>query len=95
MSGPDAMVAAEGATGAVFLKAADYQDYSDDLRKVCGDHEARVLAYCLMPNHYHLCVRTGGDPLSVVMHRLNLRHARATVPGFTFTCSRGEAMVHA
>jgi len=44
-----------------------------------------VYAWCLMPNHFHLLVRTGRVPLSQVMRRLltgyatafNLRHGRA------------------
>jgi hypothetical protein len=29
-----------------------------------------------MPNHPHLCIRTDGAPLSVVMHRINTLHAK-------------------
>jgi putative transposase len=37
----------------------------------------RCLAYCLMPNHYHLLVETPQPNLSAGMHRLNARYARA------------------
>jgi putative transposase len=36
----------------------------------------RCLAYCLMPNHYHLLVETPTPNLSEGMHALNSRYAR-------------------
>jgi REP element-mobilizing transposase RayT len=63
---------------AVFRSPAEYQDFIADLERLTKIHGVQVLAFCLMPNHPHLCLRTGedGDPLSVLMQRLNLRHAR-------------------
>lgn len=62
----------------VFGGAAEYLGYLEDLERIARQHGAFVHAFCLMPNHTHLCLRTGltGDPLSVLMQRLNLRHAR-------------------
>ena len=36
----------------------------------------RCLAYCLMPNHYHLVVDTPGANVSAAMHRLNGSYAQ-------------------
>ena len=35
------------------------------------------IAYCLMPNHYHLVIATPDANLALGMHRLNLRYALA------------------
>lgn len=62
----------------VFESAKEYEAYLGDLERLAREHGAEVLAFCLMPNHTHLCLRTGdaGSPLSVLMQRLNMRHAR-------------------
>jgi len=41
------------------------------------DRGWRCLAYTLIPNHYHLVLETPKANLSVGMHRLNLRWAKA------------------
>jgi REP element-mobilizing transposase RayT len=61
---------------AVYGTADEYDEYLADLARLSREHGTRVIAFALMPNHPHLCVRTDGDPLSVLMHRLSLRHAR-------------------
>jgi putative transposase len=53
-----------------FLDDGDYQAYFERLgryRKRCG---VTVYAYCLMPNHVHLLVETGSQPLSRFMQGL-------------------------
>jgi putative transposase len=35
-----------------------------------------AIAYCLMPNHYHLIIRVPRENISAGMHRLNSRHAQ-------------------
>ncbi|MBI5546767.1 MAG: transposase, partial [Deltaproteobacteria bacterium] len=61
----------------VFGGQGDYAAYVEDLQRLPSQHGARLLAFCLMPNHTHLCVHTpvGADPLNVIMQRLNLRHS--------------------
>jgi putative transposase len=63
---------------AVFRSPAEYEDFIADLERLAKLHKAEVLAFCLMSDHPRLCLRTGedGDPLSLLMQRLNLRHAR-------------------
>ena len=60
----------------VFRRQEDYIFFLTDLERLSREHNARVLSFCLMPNHPHLCLRTDGDPISVLMQRLNLRHAK-------------------
>lgn len=38
----------------VFRKAADYNAFVDLLDRACERISMRVLAYCVMPNHFHL-----------------------------------------
>lgn len=61
----------------IFRQAADYLCFLWDLAKLAREHSIAVLAFCLMPNHVHLCLQThvGGDKLATLMQRLNLRHA--------------------
>lgn len=44
----------------------------DSVVQQCG---ARVLAHCLMRNHFHLALKIGAVPLSTLMQRLQTRYA--------------------
>jgi REP element-mobilizing transposase RayT len=54
------------------------------LGELCRDEHLVVYAWALMPNHFHILARTGGQPLSASMRRLltgyvvnfNRRHRR-------------------
>ena len=73
-----------GSRQRVFLEKADYETFL----KIIGDIHERwgieVFAYCLIDNHYHLCLRTPEGNLSRVMRhldglytqQLNRRHHR-------------------
>ena len=54
---------------AVFRKEADYQAFLKALAHACIEIPMSVLAFCLMPNHFHLAVlpKEDGD-LSRWMH---------------------------
>ena len=41
---------------AVFRKEADYQAFLKALAHACVEIPMPVLAYCLLPNHFHLTV---------------------------------------
>ena len=47
------------------------------IAQVLRRSDARVLAYCLMGNHYHLVLQTGLANLSEVMHRINAVYSQA------------------
>lgn len=71
----------------IFLDDDDYPSYVERLRKTSQELGVAVIAYCLMPNHPHLCVRTDGTPLSVFMHRINLRHYGASTQVTASVCA--------
>ena len=61
----------------VFHKDADYQAFLKAVGHACIEVPMRVLAYCLMPNHFHLAVWPHGDgDLSRWMHWLQNTHVR-------------------
>ena len=70
---------------AIFRDDRDRLRFLDLLEGIMRESAAVALAWALMPNHFHMIVRTHGDPLSRVMARLNtayavgfnLRHDRA------------------
>src|SRR5262245_8500180 len=55
---------------AVFLDAQDYTWYLHRLARYRKEYGVTVHAYCLMPNHVHLVVRTGVEPLDRFMQGL-------------------------
>jgi putative transposase len=65
------------ARGTVFHKPADYDAFVDLMAESSLRVPMRVLAYCLMPNHFHLALwpRADGD-LSRWMHWLMTAHVR-------------------
>ena len=40
----------------VFHKEADYQAFVKLIRSACARIAMRVLAFCIMPNHFHIVV---------------------------------------
>jgi putative transposase len=55
----------------VFLGTLDRRLFLVLMRKVVLRFRWQCLTYCLMPNHYHLLVRTPEPNLGAGMHRLN------------------------
>lgn len=55
----------------VFHERSAYRVFLDSMENACAAIEMRVLAFCLMPNHFHLVLWPHDDgDLSVWMHRL-------------------------
>jgi REP element-mobilizing transposase RayT len=52
------------------------EEFVETVRHVCDLHNWKVLAWCLMGNHYHLVVKTGTIPLWRSMQRLQSIVAR-------------------
>ncbi len=71
-------------TSKIFRTKKDREDFIDRLAELCRSGRWSVYAWALMPNHFHLLVRTGKEPLARSMRRLmtgyainfNLRHKR-------------------
>jgi putative transposase len=61
----------------IFKKDEDYRAFERVLSEVCERVPMRILAYCLMPNHWHLVLwpRQDGD-LSTFMRLLTLTHTQ-------------------
>jgi len=81
----------------IFRQVADYTLFLKDLEALAEAHHVAVIAYCLMPNHVHLCVRTrkGGSLLATLMQRLNLRHARRYNRAYRVRGRLNESRYHA
>ncbi|MEE9153581.1 MAG: transposase [candidate division NC10 bacterium] len=68
----------------IFQTAADRATFLEGLGEVHARWGLQIFAYCLMRNHYHLCVQTPRVPLSRIMRhvdgvytqRYNRRHRR-------------------
>ncbi len=68
----------------IFRMEDDREDFVQRLAVLCGEGAMYVHAWALMPNHFHLLVRTGNQLLSSSMKKLltgyvvnfNRRHKR-------------------
>jgi REP-associated tyrosine transposase len=59
----------------VFHKDGDYAAFERVLRQAKDEVPTRLLAYCLMPNHFHLVLWPAADgELSNFLHWLTLTH---------------------
>lgn len=70
--------------GAVFRRDTDRNHFLERLGKILQDTKTICYAWALIPNHFHLLLRTGPVPISTVMRRFltgyalwyNRRHRR-------------------
>jgi REP element-mobilizing transposase RayT len=60
----------------IFLDERDYKFFLGLIEKIAAARGWCLVAYCLMPNHYHLVVETPEADLSAGMHWLNGRYAQ-------------------
>lgn len=68
----------------IFLNENDYDDFIERLAETAQEGSIDIYAWALMPNHFHLLVKTKNRPLSSVMRKLltgyavnfNKRHRR-------------------
>jgi REP element-mobilizing transposase RayT len=68
----------------IFQTKADYTDFLERLGKILKETATRCFAWALIPNHFHLLLKTGKAPIANVMLRLltgyavmfNRRHRR-------------------
>jgi len=60
----------------VFHDGADYAAFERVLCEGLTRHPSRLLAYCLMPNHWHLVIWPTGGELPRLMHWLCMTHAK-------------------
>jgi putative transposase len=60
----------------LFAGPKDYQAFERVLTEAIGRIPIQLLAYCIMPNHWHLVVWPQADELPRFMHWLTATHAR-------------------
>ena len=68
----------------IYLNKIDRDDFVDRLSMIIYESETLCYAWALIPNHFHLLLRTGNTPIATVMQRLltgyavgfNRRHRR-------------------
>jgi REP element-mobilizing transposase RayT len=54
----------------IFFDSEDFNRYATTQARTISMFGARLIAYCLMPNHTHLAIEVGSIPLSRIMHRI-------------------------
>ncbi len=59
----------------IFNDDVDRINFLDRLGKVLLETDTKCFSWALIPNHFHLLLRTGAYPLSTVMRRLLTGHA--------------------
>jgi len=59
----------------IFSGATYYRHFIELLEAMCARYNVEVHAYCLMPNHYHLVIRTPEANASMALQWLNVSYA--------------------
>ena len=59
----------------IFIDDLDRNHFLDRLGKILTETDTSCFAWALIPNHFHLLLRTGSCPISTVMRRLLTGHA--------------------
>jgi len=61
----------------IFFERQNYLYFLRQMRKYLVSDVLDIIAYCLMPNHYHLLLRLNADTFSRPMQRLALSYTKA------------------
>ncbi len=61
----------------IFLEQANYAFFLRQLRTYVVPRDAHVIAYALMPNHYHLLIQAQTDDLSHAMQLFGISYTKA------------------
>jgi len=59
----------------IFADDVDRNNFLDRISGILTETNTRCFAWALIPNHFHLLLRTGKDPIATVMRRLLTGHA--------------------
>ena len=54
----------------IFWEASDRDDLLKRLETILGETQTSCYAWALLPNHFHLLLRTGNTPIARVMRQL-------------------------
>ena len=61
----------------IFFERENYLYFLRQFRYFVAERTVHVVAYCLMPNHYHLLIYLREDTLSAAMHRFTMSYTNA------------------
>jgi putative transposase len=61
----------------IFFERENYLHFLRLMREHLATNGVDILAYCLMPNHYHFLAYLQDDNLSAAMHRLSVSYTKA------------------
>jgi len=61
--------------GKIFQDPSDKRNFIERLEEIIKDTETRCFAWAIIPNHFHLILKTGNVPIATVMRRLLTGHA--------------------
>ena len=64
--------------GPIAWDSHDYASLIGEIGRAAARHNWRILAYCVMPNHYHLVVRMTTGGFSAGFQQINGNHSRRT-----------------
>ena len=82
--------------GAIFRNAGNYRFLLRRIEEGLDEYRVGVIAYCLMPNHYHLVLRQDGDcPLNSFMNAVFNSYSKAFNKMFGRTGTLFEDRFHA
>lgn len=60
----------------IVLTHQDNQRFLNNLRELKAKYNFRLYAYAIMPNHFHLLIEVGDEPIWKIMQALLTRHSR-------------------
>ena len=61
----------------IFFERENYLFFLRQLRKYLKRELVSIIAYCLMPNHYHLIIYLNTNNLANIMQRFTLSYSKA------------------
>ena len=61
--------------GKIFQDPTDKRNFIDRLEHIIKDTETSCFAWAIIPNHFHLILKTGNVPIATVMRKLLTGHA--------------------
>jgi REP element-mobilizing transposase RayT len=56
--------------GKIFRDDEDREDFIERLGTLVTETRTHCLAWALIPNHFHLLLKTGDEPIATLMRRL-------------------------
>ncbi len=59
----------------IFLDPTDKRNFIERLAEILKSTETRCFAWAIIPNHFHMILKTGSVPIATVMRRLLTGHA--------------------